>query len=677
MLKLAAMFSDNMVLQRDIPVPIWGWALPGASVEVRFANQTKSATADADGYWKLLLDSLHASSTSREIYVSSEIAKSHILQISHSQNRNISQSQHLQIKNVLVGEVWLCSGQSNMEFAVCRAKDGDREKTEADFPGIRLLNIPKFVAITPRNFISACSWEVCNPETVSEFSAVGYFFGRELHRRLGVPVGLINASWGGTVAEAWTSRNALLENQELSALVTKYEMEIPNPQELIARCEKESLLSAKYKKESPLIGQRTKDVENLGYPRAWADVTNPPGEWKDMELPSAWQSRGLDFSGVLWFRKEIELPEGWDGKELCLSIGATDKSDTTYFNNVKVGGITMADRQDSWCTLRSYVIPANLAKPAKNMIAVRVHSDKYGGGMTGPATEMRLSCPALPESAPVQLSGIWKYAVESNYGKIEIPVMTPPNYPSLLFNAMIFPLIPYAIRGAIWYQGEANASRASQYRILFPAMIQDWRKHWNQGEFHFLFVQLPNYGTELSNPAESEWADLREAQTMALQLPKTGMAVAIDIGDARDIHPANKQDVGLRLTINALARVYGQQVPYSGPMFKSMTRECKSLRIYFDHINGKLECRGEKLLGFAIAGADRKFVWAQGEINNESVIVSSSAVPDPKYVRYAWADNPLCNLYDSVGMPANPFRTDNDDRDTVEIINNQIITTLI
>ena len=576
-----------------------------------------------------------------------------------------------------MGEVWLCSGQSNMEFAVCRAKDGDREKTEADFSGIRLLNIPKFVAITTRNFISACSWEVCNPETVSEFSAVGYFFGRELHRRLGVPVGLINASWGGTVAEAWTSREALLENQELSALVAKYEMEIPNPEELIARYEKESLLFAKYKKESPLIEQRTKDVENLGYPLGWADITNQAGEWKDMELPSAWQSRGLDFSGVLWFRMEIELPKGWQGKELRLSIGATDKSDITYFNNVKVGGITMADRQDSWCTLRSYIIPANLAKPAKNVIAVRVHSDKYGGGMTGPATEMRLSCPALPESSPVQLSGIWKYAVESNYGKIEIPVMTPPNYPSLLFNGMISPLIPYAIRGAIWYQGEANASRAKQYRTLFPAMIKDWRRHWSQGEFEFLFVQLPNYGTELSIPSESEWAELRESQTMALQLPKTGMAVTIDIGDARDIHPANKQDVGLRLALNALARVYGQQVPYSGPMFKSMTREGKSLRIYFDHINGKLECRGEKLPGFAIAGADRKFVWAQCEINNDNVIVSSPAVPDPEYVRYAWADNPVCTLYDSVGLPVNPFRTDNGDRDIVEIMNNQITTKLI
>jgi len=539
-----------------------------------------------------------------------------------------------------------------MEMSVSNAKDGGGESAEADFSDIRLLTIPKLTAETPQKYITAGSWEVCNPVNVSGFSAAGYFFGRELHRRLGVPVGLINASWGGTVAEAWTSRKTLLENSALAELVNQYDMAVSNPDESIV----------KYKKEIQLIEQKTKDVENTGYPRGWADISNPSGEWNDMELPALWQNRGLNFNGIVWFRKEIELPEAWRGKELQLSIGATDKSDITYFNNVKVGSVTMADRQDSWCMLRTYVIPADLVKSGKNVIAVRVHSDRFGGGMTGPALALRLFCPALPQSSPVPLAGVWKYAVESNYGKVEIPPPPPgpdnPNSPCMLFNGMISPLIPFAIRGAIWYQGESNASRASQYRTLFPAMIQDWRTHWNQGEFPFMFVQLANYMSEPSTPSESEWAELREAQTMALRLPNTGMAVAIDIGDGEDIHPKNKQDVGLRLALNALAKVYGRQVPYSGPMFKRMTREGKTLKVDFDHVNDGLECRGEKLLGFAIAGADRKFVWANAEISGDSVIVSSPAISEPEFVRYAWADNPACNLYNNAGLPAVPFRSD-------------------
>jgi sialate O-acetylesterase len=381
-----------------------------------------------------------------------------------------------------------------------------------------------------------------------------------------------------------------------------------------------------------------------------------------MELPASWQNRGLDFSGVLWFRKELELPAGWHGKELRLAIGATDKGDVTYFNNVQVGSITMDDRQDSWCLLRTYAIPANLVKTGKNVIAVRVRSDKYDGGMIGPAEAMHLSCPALPESSSIPLTGVWQYAVENNYGKIVIPAIPPgpdnPNSPSVLFNGMISPLIPFAIRGAIWYQGESNADRAVQYRTLFPAMIQDWRTQWNQCEFPFMFVQLANFRTQAVTPVESSWAELREAQTMTLRLPDTGMAVAIDIGEALDIHPQNKQDVGLRLALNALAQTYRQQVSYSGPMFKNMTRTGKTLELHFDHVNGGLECRGEKLLGFTIAGADRKFVWADAKISGDTVIVSSPEIAEPEFVRYAWADNPACNLYNTAGLPAVPFRSD-------------------
>ena len=630
-LQLAAVFTDNMVLQQMAELPVWGTCGSGVLVTVSFGGGKKSTLADENGNWRVNLAPMAAASRPQEMKVdANDLLKSTII-----------------LRNILIGEVWLCSGQSNMEFSVSLAKDGDKECASAGFPGIRFFTVPQRIAETPQECMAADPWKVCTPESVSGFSAAGYFFGRELHRKLGIPVGLIHASWGGTVAEAWTSRVALLKNAELADLVARYDHSeiwesIATYQEAI---------------------QRTRDQINVGYPCGWADLPNPLGEWNDIELPALWQARGLDFSGIFWFRKAVELPAGWHGKELRLSIGAADKSDITYFNNVKVGGISIADRPDSWSLPRDYAVPAHLTKPGGNVIAIRVHSDKFGGGMTGPAAAMQLSCPALLESAPVPLDGVWRYAVETNYGKIEIPADPPvgpdsPNFPCVLFNGMLFPVIPFAIRGAVWYQGESNVGRAIQYRTLFPAMIQDWRTHWNQGEFPFLFVQIANFNPELARPGESEWAELREAQTMALRLPHTGMAVAIDIGDAGDIHPVNKQDVGQRLAVNALAQVYGKQVPYSGPVFKSLSIEGNAMRIDFDHVNGKLECRGEKLIGFAIAGADRQFLWANAEIAGDQVIVSSPAIPEPEFVRYAWADNPACNLYNGAGLPAVPFRSD-------------------
>ena len=320
----------------------------------------------------------------------------------------------------------------------------------------------------------------------------------------------------------------------------------------------------------------------------------------------------------------------------------------------------MADRVDAWSLLRTYPVPGKLVKAGRNVIAVRVHSDMFAGGMTGPAAVMNLSCPARVDQAVIPLAGTWRYAIEANYGLVQVP-MEPAghqNAPSALFNGMIAPLLPYAIRGAIWYQGESNADRAKQYQTLFPALIRDWRRAWRQGDFGFYFVQLANYMARWPQPTESKWAELREAQAMALALPNTGMAVAIDIGEADDIHPRNKEDVGRRLAFSALNQTYGcRDVVPSGPLFRSVKRDGSSLRIGFDFVGSGLVCQEKTLQGFAIAGADGRFVWATANIEKDLVVVASSAVSNPVFVRYAWADNPAANLSNANGLPAAPFQS--------------------
>jgi len=305
-------------------------------------------------------------------------------------------------------------------------------------------------------------------------------------------------------------------------------------------------------------------------------------------------------------------------------------------------------------------VPGRLVKAGRNLIAVRVHSEKYSGGMTGPAKAMQVTCPSIPDATSIPLAGIWRYAIEASYGVVQLPPepIGPGNHnmPYGLFNGMIAPLVPFAIRGAIWYQGESNADRARQYRTLFPTLIRDWRRVWGQGDFAFHFVQLANF--IFVNPALA-WAELREAQTMALALPHTGMAVSIDIGEAEDVHPRNKQDVGLRLALNALHQTYGQEsVIPCGPLFKGAKWEGNRVRASFDYVGAGLQCHGETLKGFAIAGEDRKFVPAEAQIEGETVVISSPVIQEPAAVRYAWADNPVCNLYNSANLPASPFRTD-------------------
>jgi sialate O-acetylesterase len=625
-MKLASLFCDHAVLQRDLPIPVWGWAEPGETITVRLAVNEAKAVAGADGAWRVTLPPLPAGGP---------------------HEMTVAGRETITLHDMLIGEVWVCSGQSNMQMAVSGVLNGEEEIAAADYPAIRLFTVPNIPAMEPKADVLA-EWKVCSPKSAGPFSAVGYYFGRKLHRELGVPVGLINTSWGGTVAEAWTSLKALRAEPELREIVDLFAAVDPNDEGTAAY---EQAIQA-WEEAS-----RRMDSVNAGYPRGWADPATATDDWGRMTLPAYWKARGLLLNGVVWFRMEVEVPAAWVGEDLTLSLGVIDKADTTYFNNVMVGGITLEDREDAFNLRRIYTVPGALVQPGRNTIAVRIFSHIWAGGLVGKADDLYLS----QGEETITLAGEWRYGVEADFGNFAGPPMPPlgaanPNTPTVLFNGMIHPLLPYGIRGAIWYQGESNASRGKEYQTLFPAMIADWRKHWGQGDFPFYFVQLANFQAGTDAGFDSQWGELREAQTMTLALPNTGMAVIIDIGESTDIHPKNKQDVGLRLALNALAKTYSRELVFSGPLFREARIEGKAIRLLFDHAAG-LTSRGE-LSGFAIAGADRRFVRAEAVIDGETVIVSSPVVPAPVAVRYAWAEDPACTLVNGAGLPASPFRTD-------------------
>jgi sialate O-acetylesterase len=481
--KLPAVIGDNMVLQRGKATTLWGWGEPGEQimVSVSWHSMEWQITADNLGNWTSKMNPPRTSGPH---------------EITFSGNNTIK------LKNILVGEVWVCSGQSNMQMSVRSSANAEQEIAQADYPNIRLFSVERKVADKPQ---SDCigSWLECRPETVPGFSAVGYFFGRKLHKELNVPIGLIHTSWGGTPAESWTRRDILESEADCIPILQRFD-------EAMAK-----------------------------YPEAKKKYDERVIEWKE----------------------------------------AVEKA------------------------------------KAEGKDPPRRPNAPFGPGN--------------------------------------------PHSPAGLYNAMIAPLIPYGIQGAIWYQGESNAGRAYQYRRLFPAMIKNWRKDWRQGEFPFLFVQLANFMAVDAEPVDSAWAELREAQLMTLALPNTGMAVIIDIGEADDIHPKNKQDVGKRLALWALAKTYGKDLVYSGPIYKSMKTEGNKIILDFEHSGGGLVASGvESLKGFAVAGADRKFVWADAKIDGETVVVSSDEIRKPAAVRYGWANNPVCNLMNKEGLPASPFRTD-------------------
>jgi sialate O-acetylesterase len=621
--ELNPLFQDNAVLQCDARVPVWGAARDGEKITVTFVGQNISTVA-TNGVWKVWLAPMKPNATPQTLTVAGDTTSA--------------------ITNVLVGEVWVASGQSNMERQLGLRPgqkpivDWEREVAAANYPEIRQFYVPQTQSLTPQTTVKG-DWSVCSPETVKDFTAVGYFFARDLFAARHVPIGIIHSSWGGTPAEAWTSEAGLQKLPDFAEPLARLKKLAADPE--LARRETMAKQEAWYQKVDP--GSQTG--------AAWSAAELATDDWKTMTLPTFWESAGYpDFDGVFWFRRAFELPGNWDGGDVELHLGAVDDNETTWVNGQEVGTTI------GWTLPRVYRVPGGLLKHGANVIAVRVLDTGGNGGLYGGGDAMRLLFGAGGTSSSLSLTGDWLCKQSSSLKETGWP---PGNFsqdssaPTVLYNGMIAPLLPYAMRGAIWYQGENNVGRERQYQTLFPAMIADWRRAWGEGDFPFLFVQIA--------PFSGMTPEIREAQLLSWQRTKnTAMAVTIDCGDANDIHPAHKQPVGARLALAARALAYGEKLEYSGPVFDSMKIESESAVLKFTHLGGGLVAKDGELKGFTIAGADQVFRPAQAKIVGETVVVNSSEVPQPVAVRYGWANVPEGNLFNRAGLPASPFRTDKD-----------------
>ena len=630
-LELGSPFGNNMVLQHDQPTKIWGWAAPGEEVTVQIQQLTGTATAGDDGTWNL---ELAAPGLGEAFSISVK-----------------AESGAIKLTNVVAGEVWICSGQSNMEWPVEKSNHADDEIAAANYPMIRHMKVDRVTSLSPQDKAPNSGWDVCSPETVGDFTAVGYFFARRLHEDLQVPIGLVNTSWGGTIIETWISGDAIRQHPDFTETVTAMQAEAVDPE---AAAELAQRVDAWNKAHIKMLKLPSEENESAGF---------DDSAWGMQKLPGAWEQQGFaDVDGVAWYRRKVAIPAEWKNSALQLSLATVDDADRTFVNGVLVG------QNDQWNAKRNYTVPAEVVDSEELAIAVKVTDGMLGGGIVGDADEMFLaksdsseSSEATGQKKKIELDGQWKFKLEAATEKLGPRPQghgSNQNQPMMLYNAMVNPLVPFAVKGTIWYQGESNGQRGRQYRALFPMLINDWRKTWGN-EMSFYWVQLANFEKAIEQPYSSGWAELREAQTMTLALPKTGQAVIIDIGEAGDIHPRNKQDVGDRLARIALAKDYGKDIAYSGPLYRSMKIEGSKVRLTFEYDQGLVSSDGAALKRFEIAGADQKFYWADAAIEGSEVVVSSDKVAQPVAVRYAWATNPEgCNLTNETGLPASPFRTD-------------------
>jgi len=634
-----------MLIQQKTNTTIWGKANPGKRINVTTSwhSQSKAVTGK-DGKWKVVLPTPEAGGP-------------YTITISANDTS-------ITVKNVLIGEVWFCSGQSNMEMPLAGWPPNDTIMhssttiASASIPDIRIFNVQKRMAGDP---VDDCSgkWEVSSPLSVQQFSATAYFFGKKLYDELHIPVGLIESAWGGTPSESWTSAGSLEQAGEFISELDALKKSAP--------------LQAEYQKWLNTL--KTVELKPAGDDQ-WKGLNFDDekvqstdfddSNWPVMKLPTLFEKVMGEFDGAVWFRKVVDIPASMTGKDLKLSLGPIDDMDRTYFNGTLIGSTEISG---FWQLERNYDIPASLVKAGANLISVRVLDTQGGGGIYGTPEKMKLSVKSDAKTF-IPLTGEWKYqpVAELTGGKFYIydisknsiqaqnrPVNIGPGTPTVLFNGMVNPVLSYKIKGAIWYQGEANVGRAGQYSKIFPAMIQDWRTSWEIKDFPFYFVQIAPY--VYSGIDSTESAFLREAQESALKLPNTGMAVTLDIATVMNIHPPFKKEVGERLSLLALYNDYGKKIPFEGPVYKSMSVVAGGIRLQFNNTGEGLIAKGGVLKEFEIAGKDGRFVKAIAKIVNDEVIVTSSSIKEPVAVRYCWRNGAEASLFNKEGFPARQFRT--------------------
>lgn len=620
--KLPRLVRDSMVLQRDAEVNIWGWASPKEKVKISFQNKNYKTITGTDGKWMIRLSPMKAGGPF---------------------SMNISGKNKIELKDILIGDVWFCSGQSNMVHQLnIHDVTYANEIANANYPLIRQFWIPALTNLEgPKDDLPTGFWKSAVGEDVRPFSAVAYFFAKKLYEKYHVPIGIINASVGGTPIEAWTSEEGLKEFPVLQATIQKNK--------------DTAYVNDVNRKAFSINSNKTRQINDKGLTESpkWFETNYIPKGWHSINIPGYWEDQGVkDLNGIVWYRREIDIPASMTGKPTKVFLGRIVDADVLYINGKQVGNTTYMYPQ------RRYKVPADLLKPGKNIFVVKV-TNNFGKGGFVPDKPYCL----FAGNDTIDLKGTWQYKV----GEVYTPItsgsgagIAAQNQPAALFNAMVAPAINYSIKGFLWYQGESNAGRPEEYAKLQPAQIADWRKLWEQADLPFIFVQLPNFMDANYLPSESQWAQLRESQLKSLSAPNTAMVVAIDLGEWNDIHPDNKKDVGDRAALAAEKIAYGENIVYSGPIYQSSAIEGNKIIISFTNTgSGLMANDGEELSEFAIAGADKKFVWAKAKIDGDKIIVWNVDIPNPEYVRYAWADNPVNpNLYNKEGLPASPFRTD-------------------